>query len=66
MSTFSRQIIINKTPEELFDYVTNQQNLPKWSHQVIKSEVKGGGPVSQGSILLQSRKQGKRTMNSEV
>lgn len=40
MSSYQREIVINETPERLFDYVTEQENLPVWSPQVVKSEVK--------------------------
>jgi len=66
MSTYQREIVINEIPKRLFEYVTEQDNLPAWSPQVIKSEVKGGGPIEKGSILIQTRKQGNRTMTSEV
>ena len=66
MSSYQREVVVNETPERLFDFVTEQKNLPLWSPQVVKSEVKGGGPVTKGSILIQTRKQGNRTMTSEV
>ncbi|MDH5232654.1 MAG: SRPBCC family protein [Gammaproteobacteria bacterium] len=66
MASYQREIVINATPERLFDYVTKQENLPSWSPQVVKSEVKGGGTVKKGSTLIQTRKQGNRTMTSQV
>ena len=36
-------VVINRPPEEVFDYVTNRQNLPEWSRPVqeVHSETKG-------------------------
>ncbi|MDD5095079.1 MAG: SRPBCC family protein [Dehalococcoidia bacterium] len=66
MASVTREIIINETPERLFDYVTNQENLPKWLLQIAKSEVKGGGPIQRGSILIQTLKQGNWSIDSEA
>lgn len=66
MHRYTRAGFIPLPPPQVFDYFTDQRNLPKWSPQVVSSEVIGGGPVQQGSKFLQKRKQGKREMVSEV
>ncbi|MDH5327943.1 MAG: SRPBCC family protein [Gammaproteobacteria bacterium] len=66
MPSYKREIIIHTTPELLFDYVTEQSNLPAWSPQVVRSEVEGGGPLKIGSMLIQTRKQGNRVMTSRA
>jgi ligand-binding SRPBCC domain-containing protein len=36
-------VVINRPPEEVFDYVANSQNLPEWSSPVqeVRSETQG-------------------------
>ncbi len=66
MHTYTRSGLIPLPPQQVFDYLTDQKNLPKWSPQVVSSEVMGGGPVQVGAKLLQKRRQGKREMVNEV
>ena len=66
MHRYSRTGLVPLPPQQVFDYLTDQKNLPRWSPQVVSSEVIGGGPVQQGSKLLQKRRQGKREMVNEV
>jgi uncharacterized protein YndB with AHSA1/START domain len=66
MHKYTRTGFIPMPPPQLFDYFTDQKNLPRWSPQVVSSEVMGGGPVQVGAKLLQKRRQGKREMVNEV
>ena len=66
MHRFSRQGVIRAQPHQVFDFVTDQSKLPLWSPEVVSSEVKGGGPVQEGSRLVQRRKQGGRTRTNAV
>jgi carbon monoxide dehydrogenase subunit G len=66
MTKFSRTELIEAPPEQVFDFVTNQENLPKWSPEVVRSEVVGGRPIEAGAKLRQVRRQGGRQMTNEV
>ncbi len=55
MITYTRARRIKRTPGEIFDFVTDQANLPQWSPEVVRSEVVGGGEIEVGSILRQVR-----------
>jgi carbon monoxide dehydrogenase subunit G len=66
MHRFTRQGVVNAQPHQVFDFVTDQSKISLWSPEVVSSVVAGGGPVQQGSRLIQRRKQGKREMTNEV
>jgi carbon monoxide dehydrogenase subunit G len=66
MHRFSQTEFIEAAPERVFDFVTNQENLPRWSPEVVRSEVIGGGPIRAGAKLRQVRRQGGRQMTSEI
>lgn len=44
-------IEINADPEQVWALVADLPRLAQWSPQVVRSKVKGGGPVRQGSML---------------
>ena len=66
MFSFSRSKFIQVPPEFLFDFATDQINLPKWSPEVIRSDVIGGGPVQRGARLKQERRRGKGSFSTEL
>lgn len=66
MITYTRARQIARTPEEVFEFVTDQANLPRWSPEVVRSEVVGGGEIEVGSILRQVRMNKGKEMTTEV
>jgi uncharacterized protein YndB with AHSA1/START domain len=51
---------ISKTPDEVFEYVTDPLRLPEWQASVVS--VKHSGPVGVGSRPVVTRKAGPRAM----
>jgi hypothetical protein len=51
MRSFTYSAHIQRTPEELFGYMLDFSNNPRWRSLVRKVEVVGGGPVRLGSEL---------------
>jgi len=66
MYGFTRTEELPHPPEAVFDFVAEQGNLPRWSPEVLRSDVVGGGPVHRGSQLRQTRRMGKRETTSLV
>ncbi|MBI2848764.1 MAG: SRPBCC family protein [Chloroflexi bacterium] len=66
MITYKRSGWIEALPHGVFAFVTDQANLPRWSPEVVKSEVMTGSKLEVGSKLRQTRRQGKRQVTSVV
>ncbi len=66
MITYTRARQIARSPEDVFDFVTDQANLPEWSPEVVRSEVVGGGEIGVGSVLRQVRMNKGKEMTTEV
>ena len=66
MYTYKRSEHIDLPPAAVFNFVTNQEELPKWSPEVVKSEVEPAGPIKTGSKLNQIRKRGRKEMKTSV
>ena len=49
MITFERAIIINRPPQEIFDYVADPANANKWQSQMVSVEWTSEGPPGVGS-----------------
>lgn len=45
-------IEINAEPDQVWALVSDLPRLAQWSPQVVRSRVKGGGPVKLGSLLM--------------
>ncbi len=50
MFTIETTIFMDRPQQEVFDFVTNPDNTPKWQSQVISSEYISEGPPGVGSI----------------
>ena len=66
MRTYKRSEFIDLQPQTVFDFVTNQEKIPAWSPEVVKSEVATEGPLKPGSKLRQIRKRGQKEMRTVV
>ncbi len=56
--------VINRPVEEIFEYITNPENDPKWQSGVIESEPTSKGPMGVGSTTREVRKFLGRRMES--
>jgi len=52
MRSFSLQSHIDRTPEELFAFMTDLPTAPAWRSQVRKMEVVDGGPLRRGAQVV--------------
>jgi hypothetical protein len=52
MRSFTHSAHIDRRPEELFAYMLDFRNAPRWRSLVRSIEVVGGEPVQRGSRLL--------------
>ncbi|HEY5747311.1 MAG TPA: SRPBCC family protein [Chryseolinea sp.] len=50
------EIIINRPIEEVFNFLSNFENLPKWNYYVLKVSKTTKGPIAKGSVFHQVRK----------
>ncbi len=40
-------VVINRPPEEVFDYVANRENLPEWSTPILEVRKQTQGPLTE-------------------
>jgi uncharacterized membrane protein len=51
MFTFERNIFINRPPQEVFDFMSDPTNDPKWRDSAISAEWTSEGPPGVGSTV---------------
>ena len=66
MYTFEKSITINRSPQEVFDYVTNPANDAQWQSGIESSEWTSDGPPGVGSTQKVVRSFLGRKIESEV
>lgn len=68
MAPIVHSVEINRSPEDVFAYVTDPARFPEWQDAVTSAHVEGSGPLQQGSKIALTRRMGKReqTMTSEL
>ena len=68
MAPLVHSVEIDRSPEDVFAYVTDPSHFPEWQDAMVRASLKGGGPVQQGSRVQLTRRIGKReqTMTSEL
>ena len=52
MRSFALQAHINRSPEQLFAFMTDLPSAPGWRSLVRKMEVMGGGPLRKGAQVV--------------
>jgi uncharacterized protein YndB with AHSA1/START domain len=52
MRAFDYSVHIDRTPEEVFDFMMDASHAPKWRSLVRRLEVAGGGDLKVGSTLV--------------
>ena len=40
-------VVINRPPQEVFDYVANRENLPEWSSPILEVQKQTQGPLTE-------------------
>jgi uncharacterized protein YndB with AHSA1/START domain len=68
MAPLVHSVEIDRSPEDVFAYVTDPSHFPEWQDAMVSARLEGGGPVQQGSRVQLTRRVGKReqTMTSEL
>jgi hypothetical protein len=62
MPRFQREIVINRPAEEVFDFVTDARNEPRYNPRIVNVEKRTPGPVGRGThFVLVSNAMGQRT-----
>jgi uncharacterized protein YndB with AHSA1/START domain len=68
MAPMVHSVEIDRSPEDVFDYVTDPSRFTEWQDAVVSAERQDDAPLKQGSRLTLTRRIGKReqTMTSEL
>ena len=65
MAPIVTSVEISKSPDEVFAYVTQPSNLPKWQESAVAVDH-DGTPVQKGSRVVVTRQAGPRKMDMTV
>ncbi|WP_405757667.1 SRPBCC family protein [Streptomyces sp. NBC_00073] len=60
MSAIRKSIDISRSPEEVFDYMTDPRHLPEWQDSAVSARPLDGAPLHLGSKVAVTRRVGKR------
>ncbi|WP_328619852.1 SRPBCC family protein [Streptomyces sp. NBC_00354] len=60
MSAIRESIDISRSPEDVFDYVTDPTHLPEWQDSAVSARPLDGAPLHVGSKVRVTRRMGKR------
>jgi uncharacterized protein YndB with AHSA1/START domain len=68
MAPLVHTVEIDRSPQDVFAYVTDPSHFPEWQDAMVSARLEGGGPVQQGSRVQLTRRVGRReqTMTSEL
>jgi uncharacterized protein YndB with AHSA1/START domain len=68
MAPIVHSVEINRSPEDVFAYVTDPSRFTEWQDAVVCARRKDTGPVQEGSWIELTRRvgRGQRTMTSEL
>lgn len=62
MAQIEGEIVINRTAEEVFDFVSDQCNEPLYNPEMLSVEKVGEGPAGEGTRYSILMRQGKREL----
>ncbi|MGW7435218.1 SRPBCC family protein [Streptomyces sp. NPDC054849] len=62
MSTIRNSIEIDRTPEDVYSYITDLTHLPEWQDSAVAAVPVGELPVHVGSQVVVTRRIGKRSI----
>ncbi|MFI6147808.1 SRPBCC family protein [Streptomyces sp. NPDC051109] len=60
MSAIRESIDISRSPEDVFDYVTDPTHLPEWQDSAVSARPLDGRPLHVGSQVVITRRMGGR------
>jgi uncharacterized protein YndB with AHSA1/START domain len=68
MAPLVHSVEIDRSPDDVFAYVTDPSRFTEWQDAVVSARLEGSGPVQQGSRVSLTRRVGRReqTMTSEL
>ena len=66
MPGFRAAVLIARSAEEVFSYVTDPDNAPKWLPGVTGLKMITEGPLGQGTRLRESRRVGERVGDVDI
>ena len=55
METFGNMITIHRPAEEVFAFLADFENVPKWNYAIEKTRKASPGPVGVGTVYRQTR-----------
>jgi Polyketide cyclase / dehydrase and lipid transport len=55
VATFENTVMIRRPIEEVFGFLTDFENLPKWNYAIVETHKVSQGPVGVGTIYQQVR-----------
>ena len=67
MAPIMHSVEIDRSPDEVFAYVTDPFHFTEWQTAVVSASAEGPGPLQEGSRLIMTRRMGRRqqTMTAE-
>ena len=68
MAPIVHSVEIDRSPEDVFAYVTDPARFTEWQDAVVSAQLKDSSPLTTGSKIALTRRMGKReqTMTSEL
>ena len=55
MATFENTVVITRPIEEVFAFLSDLENIPKWNYAIVETRKVSEGPVGQGTVYRQVR-----------
>ncbi len=55
MASFENTVIIQRPVEEVFAFLADFENLPKWNYAIVETTKTSPGPVGVGTTYYQTR-----------
>lgn len=52
---FSNTILIERSPHDVFEFLSDLENVPKWNYAILETRKTSDGPVGIGTTFLQVR-----------
>jgi uncharacterized protein YndB with AHSA1/START domain len=66
MSAIREEIVVDRTPEDVYSYVTDFSHLPEWQLSAVSAERLDEGPFGEGSRVRIMRRMGTREIPMTV
>ncbi|WP_327412573.1 SRPBCC family protein [Streptomyces sp. NBC_01233] len=66
MSAISKSIDIDRTPEDVYSYITDPTHLPEWQDSAVSALPMGDLPVHVGSQVLVTQQIGRRRIPTKM